>query len=266
MSFRQPKSLSELKDITNVVKGRKFHVLGQGWNTLFSKKEYGEEEVFLATEWINRSIRIEEDRIFVGAGYSLNGLCEIAAQNGLAGIESLWGIPSSIGGAIAMNAGAFGTQISDHLEKVYVHNPISGKERWLSKTDLWFGIRQSRIRRSGEIIVSAVFSLRSCNKQEIRKKMRQIGVRRSLRYPIYHGNCGSVFVRDPDKEPVSAIIDRLNLKGLRSGGAVVSNLHAGFIINQNNATGAEILELIDLVGQKIENKEGWRPKVEQRII
>lgn len=195
----------------------------------------------------------------------LSKIANLACEKGLEGFEFASGIPGTLGGAIRMNAGAYGGEIKDVIvattyidENLEVHT-ISNKENE-------FGYRNSRfIKNNKDIIISAVLQFSRGNKEEIRAKMDSNANSRKEKQPINYPNAGSTFKRG--EEYITAqLIDQCGLKGYNIGDACVSEKHAGFIVNKGNATAKEVLELIEVVKKKVQEKFGIDIELEIEIL
>lgn len=182
------------------------------------------------------------------AGISLKSFIRDNAGRGLSGLEKLFWIPGTIGGAIKMNAGSFGSWISDHVETVRLANG-TGTAIAVSKGDMGFGYRTSRV-QSSECVLSARFLLHYRNKDEINADMEYVYSERKKRHPMEFPSAGSVF-KSVDGEPAWKFIEKAGLKGLRIGGAMVSEKHANFIINTGSATAMDVKGLIDTIKQRV---------------
>jgi UDP-N-acetylmuramate dehydrogenase len=179
-------------------------------------------------------------------------------------MEPFFGIPGTVGGAVFMNAGAYGGECKDVLSSVRFLTP-QGEIKSLPVSQLSMGYRTSVFEHNGCIILSAVFSLQKGESGAIRAAMDDFMARRTAKQPLEYPSAGSTFKRCEGRF-TAQMIDRAGLKGKRVGGAMVSEKHAGFIINYDNATSADIFELIALVKQEIFKKEGLSIQCEVRVI
>ena len=239
-------------------------IIGNGNNIILSKEFYTEEFIILNGCFNNAIINGTE--IIAEAGATSLQLSELALKNSLSGFEEFYDIPSSIGGAMVMNAGTSEGEIKDITIKVRYFDTLEKKIKEISKEKIYFGYRNSFFQKNkNHIILKAWFNLKKDNKIFIKKRMLEIKERRWSKQPRDYPNCGSVFKRPPNKF-VGPMIEELGLKGFSIGGAKISEKHAGFIINYNNATGKDILELIHYIQQKIKEKFQIHLEIEQRII
>lgn len=189
----------------------------------------------------------------VSGGTSLKGFIVDNARHGLSGLEKLYWIPGTIGGGIKMNAGSFGSRISDALEHVRLVDK-GGKVVSFQKDEMDFGYRASRVEPS-ECILTAWFRLGNRNKEDIRGDMDRVYSERKKRHPMDFPSAGSVF-KGVDGEPAWKYIERAGLKGISVGGAMVSDKHANFIINTGGATAEDIKLLIDRIKKEVFEKTG----------
>ena len=203
-------------------------------------------------------------RIRAGAGATLNALAVFAAVNSLAGAEFAHGIPGSVGGGIAMNAGAYGGEIKDVLESVEFVGE-DGEIRSLPAGELGLGYRHSCFSDTERLITSAVFRLAPGDGAEIRARMAELIEKRRASQPLDLPSAGSAFKR-PANGYAAAMIDAAGLKGFAVGGAMVSTKHAGFIVNAGGATYDDVRELIEEVRRRVLSREGVLLEPEIKII
>ena len=197
------------------------------------------------------------------AGASLARVSAYAQASGLSGLEFASGIPGTLGGGCAMNAGAYGGQLSDVLVDARVL--LDGEVRTLTVEEMQMGYRTSLpLRRSG-IVISARFALTPDNPEAIAARMRELNARRRDKQPLNYPSAGSTFKR-PEGYFAGALIEQAGLKGKRVGGAQVSEKHAGFIVNTGGATAADILTLIGTVQDEVADRFGVRLETEVRIL
>lgn len=243
--------------------GVRHFILGGGRNVLATDAGY--DGVIVFTGGL-RDIRIADDtKIFCEAGVALRDLCIFAADHGLSGLEFAYGIPGTVGGAVYMNAGAYGGEIGDVIETVGALLP-DGRITDIPAKDCGFGYRTSRFQKTpGAAVLHATFALSSGDGAEIRAKMDDIMARRVEKQPLEYPSCGSTF-RRPEGAYASELIDRCGLKGLSAGGAAVSGKHAGFIVNTGDATSADILRLIGDVRDRVLNETGTLLETEVVIL
>ena len=217
-------------------------VLGKGSNLLVSDNGISDKVVIHMSTDFSEIKLLDETTIQVSAGASLASLCKFALANSLAGLEFAYGIPGSCGGAAYMNAGAYGGEMKDVVVTVN-HLDKEGNKGSFSGTDLEFGYRRSVYTDSDFVITSLVLKLKKGEKSEIENKMTELMGRRVDKQPLDYPSAGSVFKR-PEGYFAGALIEQSGLKGKKTGGAMVSEKHAGFIINYDNATTSDIVSLI----------------------
>ena len=240
-------------------------VIGGGWNIILSKPYY--EKVFIIVGHRFSTIKRKNDKeIECEAGADTKSFSEFALAHSLTGAEIFYDIPSSIGGAVVMNAGASGEEIKDILSSVRYLDIDDMRIKNVINQDIGFEYRNSIFQRNnGKIVLSASFRLASGTPDEIRRKMESVKVARWNKQPRNFPNAGSVFKRPPGYY-VGAMIEELDLKGYTIGGAQISKKHGGFIINLGNATGADILAIIQEVSTQVKERFKIDLEIEQRII
>jgi len=235
-------------------KGVRYRFLGNGTNIIVHDR--GIPEVVIRT---TRMQRVDYKKMNDGAlvevsgGMSLKGFIINNARRGLAGLEKLYWIPGTVGGGIKMNAGSFGSWISDAIESVRLVNR-DGKIASYLKSEMEFGYRESRVGPS-ECVLTARFRLWNRDKDDIQKDMDYVYGERKKRHPMEFPSAGSVF-KGVSGEPAWKFIERAGLKGIAIGGAMVSDKHANFIINRGNATAQDIKTLIDKIKKEVFEKTG----------
>ena len=245
-------------------------MLGNGTNTLFDDGVYEGLVIKLddESEDFNFFNVIEEGDglVEVGAAMSLTAASRAAAEpNKLSGMEGLSGIPGSVGGAVFMNAGAYGYEMKDILVSAHAVSPDGKDEKDFMLEEIAPGYRRSAFMDNGYIITSAVLKLNRDELSEIKARMADFTERRVTKQPLRYPSAGSTFKR-PEGYFAGKLIEDAGLKGLTVGGAQVSQLHAGFVINTGGATATDILELIALVQDTVWDKSGVRLEPEVRII
>jgi len=241
-----------------------FVLLGSGHNVILSKEFY--DTNFLIFNGNYNKVEVIENTIIAQAGITMLELSELALENGLSGLEIFYDIPSSLGGAVVMNAGASGEEIKDVLVKVRYLDLADMQVKEIKKEEMDFEYRNSFFQRNTDKVVLKVWlKLHPKEKTLIKEKMETIKAQRWAKQPKEYPNAGSVFKR-PKGFYVGAMIDELNLKGFTIGGAQISKKHGGFIVNFNHASGQDILNIIDEVKQQVQERFGVDLEVEQRVI
>lgn len=238
-------------------------VLGNGSNVLASDDGYRGVIIRLDGDFRKISL-IDDTTIYCGAGAALASLCKFAHKCGLTGLEFAWGIPGTVGGAVFMNAGAYGGEMKDVVHSVS-HIDKDGDLGRIEKDDLELGYRTSVYRRNNCIITGVTLKLKKGTPDDIRAHMDDYMERRSSKQPLDYPSAGSVFKR-PEGAYAGALIEQCNLKGKIYGGAQVSEKHAGFIINKQNATAHDVKSLIRLVQTEVADKTGYDLECELIIL
>lgn len=199
-------------------------------------------------------IRVFGNTMICDAGVTLKDAAELACELGLSGLEFACGIPGSVGGACFMNAGAYGGSIADVLKSVEVLTP-QGKVCELGVNELNLGYRKSRVADEGLLVLSATFELQPGDRVSIRKTMDDLNEQRAAKQPLDIPSAGSTFKR-PEGYFAGKLITDAGLKGYRSGGAVVSEKHAGFVVNIDSATAQDVLAVIRHVQEEVKHQFG----------
>lgn len=240
-------------------------ILGGGYNVILSKSYYDTDFVLFSGNY-DKITLVGDDRILCEAGTDMKVLSEFALANGLSGLEIYYDIPSSLGGAIVMNAGAGGEDIKQLLLEVTYYDSATDSFKKLGVEEMALEYRNSFFQKSpGFIICRALLQLAKADPTQIKDKMERTKETRWAKQPREFPNAGSVFKRPPGRF-VGPMIDQLGLKGFSIGGAKVSEKHSGFIVNFNDATGADILSIIDHVKSAVKKEFDVDLEVEQRII
>ncbi|MBI9054677.1 MAG: UDP-N-acetylmuramate dehydrogenase [Bacteroidales bacterium] len=239
-------------------------LLGGGNNIILSKAYY-DEQFIIFNNCFNK-VEINNTEIIAQAGATTLQINNVALENELTGFEIFYDIPSSIGGAVVMNAGTKVKEIKDILEKVRYIDLQDMQIKELLNKDIGFEYRNSFFQKHRDkVVLKAWFKLKQGNYNTIKKIMENEKNTRWDKQPRNFPNCGSVFKR-PKGHYVGQMIEELGLKGFSIGGAKISEKHAGFIINYNNATGKDILDLIGFIQKKVKNVYNVDLEIEQRVI
>lgn len=210
------------------------------------------------------TVKVNGYTIEAEAGANLIETTRVARFNSLSGFEFACGIPGSVGGAVYMNAGAYGGEIAHILLSAQVLTP-EGDIKTIQARDMAFGYRHSVIQSTGDVVISAKFALRPGNYDQITQEMKRLNHLRQLKQPLEYPSCGSVFKR-PVGHFAGQLIMESQLKGHRIGGVEVSEKHAGFMINVDNGTANDYEQLIVHVIKTVETNSGIRLEPEVRII
>ena len=256
-----------IEDIKKVVRGCADNgvpltVVGRGSNLIV--RDGGLRGVVLQLGKDFGSIAVEENRITAQAGATLGALSRAALENGLEGLEFAEGIPGSVGGGVYMNAGAYGGEMAQVLTKVCVLQK-DGTVAEMSKEELDMRYRHTKLMELGCVVLEAEFELKQGNKEEIATRMADFAQRRREKQPIQYPSSGSFFKR-PEGYFAGKLIQDAGLKGTTIGGAQISELHAGFMINIGNATAGDILNLMEKVQNEVMAQFGVQLEPEVRII
>lgn len=259
-----PKGENELIELVKLLKEKhiKYFTLGNGSNVLFSDKMY--DGIIIKLDNFNK-ISINDNIIEVGAGYPLVKLSNDAMRSSLVGLEFASGIPGTLGGAVFMNAGAYGEDMSKIVESVRVLTS-DFKIKTLTNQQMKFSYRTSLLQNHLDYVcISATLKLKPGNKDEIEKIMSERRAQRRATQPLSLPSAGSVF-RNPEGMYAGKLIEDMGLKGFTQGKAMVSPKHANFIVNMGNAKASDIKKIIDYIKQKALTKYNLRLHVEQRLI
>ncbi len=244
--------------------GIPYVVVGNGSNILFEDEGYRGCVIF--TENMN-SVKVEGNRITAGAGMSFTALASKAKTASLTGLEFAYGIPGSVGGAVVMNAGAYGGQVSDVLESCEVFDTEKCECYTLTKDEMELSYRHSILSDNKNLIcLGATFALNEGKKNEIDAVMRDLMHRRISKQPLEYPSAGSVFKRPAPDLFVGKMIEDSGLKGYTIGGAQVSEKHAGFIINIGSATAKDVLDLVEHIKSVIRANYGVELECEIRRV
>lgn len=242
-------------------KSEKYIVVGNCSNLIFADSGYDGAVISTAEM---KCLSFGNGVIKALCGDTLSSLARCALENSLTGLEFCYGIPGTVGGAVFMNAGAYGGEISEH----FVCGRFLNKDNeiiTLYRDELEFGYRKSRLQREKLILISAEFVAEIGNKDEIRAKMDELMQKRKSKQPLEFPSCGSAFKR-PEGYFAGALIEQCGLKGCSIGGARVSEKHAGFIINGGNATATDVIALLKYVADTVKNNTGVTLEPEIMVI
>ena len=233
-----------------------FTVVGRGTNLLVSDEGIGGAVVFMADE----SLNFDGETVTAAAGVKLTKMCVEAKVLSLSGFEFACGIPGTVGGAVYMNAGAYGGEIKDVIVSC-TSLTQDGKVVTRTADELALGYRTSIFKTNGEIILSAAFKLIKGNKETIRSTMEDLLQKRKAKQPVEFPSAGSTFKR-PEGYFAAALIEQCGLKGYSVGDAEVSVKHSGFVINKGNATAADVLQLIEDIKKTVFEQTGVNLEME----
>ncbi len=262
--FVTPGSLGELMNVLDLVRTKNipYLVLGNGSNVLFKDGGY-HGVVIRIGEGMDR-VRIEGQTVFAEPGVSLAKLAKMAAEEGLSGLEFACGIPGSLGGAVFMNAGAYDHELKEVLLSVSSINHL-GMIKDRKAEDCGLGYRHSIFMENGEVILGVKLFLKPDSRMDISDRMKEYTLRRNSKQPVHLPSAGSFFKR-PEGHFAGKLIEDAGLKGLQIGGAQVSPMHAGFIVNNGGATATDVLDLMRVVQETVLDKSGVMLEPEVRIV
>lgn len=257
----------EIGQISTVVDWCHLHdipytVIGNGSNLLVSDR--GLPGVVIELGRPASGIRIEDRLVYAEAGAMLSKTANDAAHAGLSGMEFASGIPGTIGGAVFMNAGAYGGEMSRIIREALVLTP-EGKEKTLSVEELELGYRHSCIKEKGYIVLSAVLELETGDEKEIFDAMEELKKKRIEKQPLEYPSAGSTFKR-PEGYFAGKLIMDAGLRGYSVGGAAVSEKHCGFVVNKGGATAADIVAVMRHVREEVERQFGVTLEAEVRKL
>ena len=263
--FAVPKNEEEIMEAVDfaIVKGLPHYILCKGSNVLFPDEGYSGVVIEIGAG-MEKVERIGDTGIRAQAGVSLSSLAAFAAREGLAGLEFAGGIPGTLGGAVTMNAGAYGGEMKDVIRQVTVLTPEC-EQKVLSREELNLSYRHSCIPKNHFLVLEAELSLTPAPEQEIRAKMAELREKRVEKQPLEYPSAGSTFKR-PEGYFAGKLIMDAGLRGYAVGDAQVSEKHCGFVINRGNATAAEILQLMKDVQERVKKQSGVTLEPEVKMI
>lgn len=239
-----------------------YTVIGNGSNLLVS--DSGIRGLVIEIGQGLAEYEVKGNTVYAQAGILLKKLASVAASESLSGLEEVSGVPGTLGGGIFMNAGAYGGELKDTVKKVtYVDD--SGEIHTITNEECEFGYRKSIFSGGGKYIVSAELELKKGDSSEIAEKMADYTKRRREKQPISYPSAGSTFKR-PEGNFAGTLIEKAGLKGYTSGGAMVSELHAGFVINNGGATAQDVIDVIEHTKKTVLEKFRVELEPEVRLI
>ena len=248
-------SIDELKTALSACKDSDvpFMILGNGSNLLVS--DDGIEGAVILLDGDFKAITVDGETVTAGAGAKLSKLCTVALDEELSGLEFAYGIPGSVGGAMYMNAGAYGGEMKDVALSVTALT-ADGEVKEYSLEELNLGYRTSIFKTNGEIILFSKYQLHKGERSAIKAQMDDVMNRRKTKQPLEYPSAGSVFKR-PEGAFAGTLLEQCGLKGRTVGGAQVSEKHAGFIINVGGATCDDVMNLVKLVQDVVKTETGY---------
>lgn len=262
--FVLPKTQSQLVELLrfNYKNDIETTVIGNGTNLLITDKGIRGCVVYLASNY--DEIKVVGDKLSVTSGTSLSKCAKTSFKYGLSGMEEVSGIPGTVGGAVAMNAGAYGGEMKDIIESVTVVDK-RGNVRVYPNNEMHFSYRHSRIFEDDLVVSSVNLKLKKGDKEEIMERYKDYTQRRTSKQPLDKKSAGSTFKR-PQGSYASKLIEECGLKGFAIGDCQVSEKHSGFIINNGEATSAEMLAFIEKVADIVYEKTGYVLEREVKLV
>lgn len=239
-----------------------YFVIGNGSNLLVNDEGFRGVIVKMGTQFSNATV--SGNKIILDAGITLKKISNILTEESLKGFEELSGIPGSLGGAIYMNAGAYGREIKDVLYDVTFINK-SGEIETLKIEDIEMKYRETLFSKENLVVLGATLILEKGDKEEISKRVREVTKMRVDKQPLNYPSAGSTFKR-PEGHFAGKLIEDANLKGYTVGGAKISKKHAGFVINYNNATFNDVITLTENVKKEVKDKFGVELELEVKVL
>ena len=259
--YLEPADKKDLIDIVDYFRQNSFSyvLLGRGSNVLVSDE--GMKGAVINLESALSNIQLQADLVLAEAGVWLQKFVDFCIQREFAGVEMLAGIPGTIGGAVVMNAGAHGGEISDHIVDVEVLR--NGQVKRIARADGEFSYRHSGF--ADDIVLSTSFQLPKGNKEELSKRRKEFILKRNETQPLELPNSGSMF-KNPPNTFAAKLIEQAGLKGKRIGNAQISEKHSNFIVNLGNAQAADILQLVELARRTVYQNSGIQLELEVKLV
>lgn len=256
----QPETGEQLGRVLRLCQHIPHAVIGNGTNLLIG--DGGFRGVLIRIGSGFSGIRVEGNRIYARAGATLGAVSHLALEAGLSGMEPLSGIPGTVGGAVLMNAGAYGGEMADVITETKVIKADFSEE---TIREHGFSYRHSRYQDEGFIVTDAVFTLTPGHRETIRQRMEELAKKRREKQPLTLPSAGSAFKRPPEGY-AAQMIDEAGLRGFSVGGAAVSEKHAGFVVNTGGATAKDVRTLLCLVQEKVQKTHGVLLEPEIRFL
>lgn len=262
-----PENQEELRRVLEYLSGEElpFMILGNGSNLLVRDGGYEGAMIKLGDGFRKIETNQETGLLTAGANVSMSQVARAAIDAGLAGFEPLSGIPGTLGGALFMNAGAYDGEMSFVVREALVMDRNGGDPRIVPKEEMALAYRRSAFQESGDVILQVTLQLSPGDSKEIEEKVMEFTRKRNEKQPMNYPSCGSFFKR-PEGYFAGKLITDAGLKGLKLGGAQVSSLHAGFLINTGDATAEDVLLLMKVVQRTVVDRFGVELEPEVRII
>ncbi|UCD56359.1 MAG: UDP-N-acetylmuramate dehydrogenase [Candidatus Hydrogenedentota bacterium] len=259
-----PRTLKDLFALLDLCERSEFPymILGHGTNLLV--RDGGIRGVVISLNDACASLDPNKGQIAAGAGVSLNALVKFAAQRGLQGLEFFIGIPGCVGGGLVANAGAWGKSLGDAVKSVAIYDPKKRQIKRLEKDEIKFGYRESNLASFG-VILEAEFAVKEDEPEAIFARMKEYLARRADSQPVGFKSAGCIF-KNPPVSPAGQLIDALGFKGYICGGAMVSDIHANFIVNTGFATAADVLAIMAEIKGRVRSATGIDLEEEIEVV
>ena len=262
--FVEPATAGELAAVLELCRRQQmpYCILGNGSNLLVSDQGYDGVVVEMGKAW--SQVTVTENCLTAGAGTKLVSVAREALKASLTGLEFTAGIPGTVGGAVVMNAGAYGSEIKQVLRQVTVLT-AAGTVQQLDASELELGYRTSCILQRGYVVLAAAFELQPGDSAAILARMEELSEQRRSKQPLEYPSAGSTFKR-PEGYFAGKLIEDAGLRGFRVGGAQVSEKHCGFVVNYDHATAADIMDLCQEVQRKVREQSGISLELEVKTL
>lgn len=259
--YVEPVDAFDALNIVNyaVSKDVPYYVMGNGSNVLISDE--GIRGIVINLESGFGYLMHENGKIIAGAGAKMAKFCDFSIQNSYAGVENLAGIPATVGGALVMNAGAYGGEMADYVVEVQVIK--NGEIKRINKDECGFTYRYSKLRSM--VVLEGIFLLPEGDPDEISRRRKELIMKRNASQPVEIPNAGCIF-KNPKDNYAAKLIDECGLKGKKYGGAMVSPKHANFIVNFDNASAGDVIELIKIVRSTVLDQKSIKLELEVKLI
>ena len=261
----EAKKLVAARDEKSIIDAllKPYYILGEGTNVIANDKGFKGTVIKIATS----GLEVKKNKILCEAGVKLQELVDSANKNGFQGLETLAGIPGTVGGAIFGNAGAYGREISGNLKRIKIFD--GSRTRWIPKKDCAFSYRESVFKKKPWIILAAEFNLPKGNAEKLAKKSKEIIKIREKKYKPSLRCAGSIFkniVVEGGKIPAGSLLESVGAKGMKAGGVYVANYHANLLINNGRGKASDAKKLINILKNKVYKKYGIRLEEEVRYL
>lgn len=260
-----PQNIAELVDALQFLREEKVKTKIVGGMSNLLPDDSGYDGVLIKTDLI-REVEISGNEITAGCGASLFRIARLTSEQGLSGFEELSGIPGRVGGAVYMNAGAYGREISDLVTECDVYDKDSRERVKLTPSQMCFSYRESLLSKQNRILLSAKFRLIEASSREIIHRIGVLKEKRMSSQPMEMPSLGSAFKRPRAEVSAGELIDKCGLRGFSIGGAGISEKHAGFIVNLGGATSLDVKRLIGLAEHRVYEKFGVRLQKEIEFL